>query len=148
MNKTSKFLRLSLLSLIFWGLSGCNYLINLGFASPPLIEISQIEEQKDKNEVIKVRGKVEKIVPLLNSNVYELKDKTGSIWIVTSNTLPRIGEQITIEGKTEYQKITIGNENLGQFYLTEIKKVNNNSQTVNPENNYLPVDLNKKPAKK
>jgi hypothetical protein len=149
MKKTNNFLRLLILSLVFWSITGCDYLIHLGLASPQLIEINRIAERKNKQTPIRVQGKVEKIVPLLNSSAYELKDLTGSIWIVTKNNLPKQGETITIEALPQYQNIIIGQENLGEFYLQEIKEIEDkNSQSKPNNNNIIPVELNKKPTNK
>lgn len=150
MNKSHNFIRLSILSLVFWSLSGCKYLINLGFASPQLIEINQIQLEKHQQNPITVTGKVAKIVPLLNSSAYELKDQTGSIWVVTNNNLPQVGEEITVEAMAEYQEIVIDSENLGGLYLREIKQITDNNESVSSpsESNYFPVDLKKKPTPK
>ncbi len=153
MNKTTNFCRLFVLSLVFWTMTGCDYLINLGLASPQVIEIEEIgakTNNKNKDNPIRVQGKVEKIVPLLGSSAYELRDVTGSIWIVSKNNLPPVGEKITVEGIPQYQEIVVGSENLGSFYLEEIKQVVETEDSILPttEDNYIPVDLKKKPTEK
>jgi hypothetical protein len=149
MNKTSHFIRLSILSLVFWSVSGCNYLIDLGLASPQLIEINQIEQQKNRQRPIRVYGTVAKIVPLINSSAYQLKDSSGLIWIVTDNNLPQLGEQLTVEALPEYQEIMIDNENLSGFYLKEIQQITDNNQTNSvSDHNSVPVNLPKKPLMK
>ena len=151
MNKNANFCRLLILSLIFWTMTGCDYLIYLGLASPRVITIEQINDKNnDKQTPVRVKGKVEKIVPLLGSSAYELKDLTGSIWIVSKKNLPPVGEQIIVEGIPQYQEITIGSENLGSFYLEEIQQVFEESESISPEieNDYIPVDLKNKPRKK
>jgi len=153
MNKTANFCRLFILSLVFWTMTGCDYLIYLGLASPQVITIEQINQKnKTKKTPVRVQGKVEKIVPLLGSSAYEIKDLTGSIWIISSNTLPPVGKQITVEAIPQYQEITIGSENLGGFYLEEVKQIleqeDNESVLPDIDNNYVPVDLKKKPAQK
>ena len=144
------FSRLLTLALVLWSLSGCKYLINLGFASPQVVEIARISEDKAKSTTIAVRGRVEKTVPLLNRIAYQIKDNSGSIWVVSDHRKPTIGEEIVVEVVPKYQKITITGENLGGLYLREVQPEDKSNQSTSSvdEPNYLPVDLKNKPNKK
>lgn len=120
------------------GLIGCTTLANLGKALPfgdaptPIQEISQQEQ----NSTLYIRGQVKEQAPFLGSGAYQLQDRTGTVWVLTNESLPRVGEQITIKGQIEYQSIPVGNQELGEFYVLELEKVaqeNSISQPRQPE---------------
>lgn len=104
----------------------------MGFASPQVIKISEIQNQDQATETIKVEGIVKKIIPLLDRQGFEVKDKTGSIWVVTQGNIPKIGDLISVEGRLKYQEIVIGGEKHNEFYLESIEEVSTDSM---PEEN-------------
>lgn len=65
---------------------------------------------------------VKKIIPLVHRKGFEVKDETGSIWIITEGKTPQVGSRISIEGKLKYKEIVIGNETLKEFYLEKIEQ--------------------------
>lgn len=94
----------------------------MGFASPQVTEISEIQNQDKATETIKVEGTVQKIIPLLDRQGFEVKDNTGSIWVVTQGIIPKVGDRILVEGILKSQEIVIGKEKFSEFYLENIEK--------------------------
>jgi predicted small lipoprotein YifL len=112
----------TVLPFLLSGILGCGQLINLELPSSDTVAIGQLPQQHQQQETVQVRGKVKKVVPLVGSGAYQLEDETGAIWVVTPETLPQIGDEIIIEGTLNYQSIPIGEKDLGEFYVREIKK--------------------------
>ena len=48
--------------------------------------------------------------------------------MVTQETLPQIGERVIIEGNLKYQNIPLGEEDLGESYVIEVKKISTQAQ--------------------
>ncbi|BAQ62988.1 hypothetical protein GM3708_3394 [Geminocystis sp. NIES-3708] len=118
----------------FWGITGCTSLIKLGLASPQVTQISEIHNLAQTTQPIKVEGIVKKIVPLLDRKGFEIKDETGSIWVVTQGTIPKVGDRISLEAILKSQDIIIGGEKTKEFYLLyqDIEEVSTDSM---PEDN-------------
>ena len=111
-----------LLILISIILVGCNF-------SQNSISIESITEKK-LGKTVQITGKVTELAPLIRSAGYRLQDDTGSVWIITSNSLPILETEITVEGRVQIQDIMIENKNLSQLYLVELQKL---SQVSEPE---------------
>ena len=72
-----------ILILLTIGLVSCNFKQNS-------ILIKDINPKKSE-KIVRVNGTVKKIVPLIRSGSYQLQDDTGSIWVITSSSLPTVG---------------------------------------------------------
>ncbi|MEB3339719.1 hypothetical protein [Okeania sp.] len=93
------------------------------------LNVSRIEKIKSKGKIdnqVHLKGTVESIAPFIETGAYELKDNTGSIWILTKTNLPKIGTEITVKGKVHYQSIVVpemGNQDVGDFYIQELERI-------------------------
>jgi hypothetical protein len=70
-----------------------------------------------------LQGTVGKQAPLLKGQLYELKDATGKIWVLSSTQPLRVDSLIRIKGKVRYQKIEIAGQNLGEAYIEEQQRL-------------------------
>jgi hypothetical protein len=52
---------------------------------------------------VQVQGKVSRHAPLLGKTAYELEDATGKIWVVSKDTPPAIGAEVSIRGIVRHQ---------------------------------------------
>ena len=102
-------------------------LINFGLASPDTTKIEEIKNHPDLKTTIKVKGTIKKIIPLLGRKAYEISDQTGSVWVITEQKIPAVGEVVSIEGILKYQDILIDGENLKEFYLQQVENPQNNN---------------------
>lgn len=107
--------RLGTITLLLGGLLGCSLLDN------STTDIADIQQNRNAYSTIYLKGVVEKSAPFLGSGAYELKDASGSIWVVRDRALPKQGDQITIKGKVEYQSIPIAGQELGEVYIKELE---------------------------
>ena len=99
---------------------GWTNITNVPISSSDIIPISEIREDSDNpQKVVKIKGKISKIVPLVASFAYQVEDNTGKIWVVTKNQPPQVNQEIVVQGILQYQDITIGEEDFGDFYVLE-----------------------------
>ncbi|WP_425428920.1 DNA-binding protein [Aphanothece hegewaldii] len=119
--------------LLIGGLIGCSTLAELGIAvpylgDPPLNSVNDLTKQK-RGTIVYIKGIVKGSAPFLNSNAYQVQDKTGMIWIRTEKKPPTSGKEVIIKGKLDYQSIAVGNQELGEFYVVELEQLEQNAQT-------------------
>lgn len=74
------------------------------------------------NQSIQVQGTVQQLVPLLNKWLYEISDDTGTIWVITPETPPVLGQSVVVEGNVQYEQILIGGIDQGDYYLLESRR--------------------------
>ncbi len=92
------------LSLLGWGLwfniSACSSRTTPGasFMDPrPATKIARLG-QKSEGTTVVVEGKVRAIAPLVEQSVYEVEDKSGTIWVLTDDSPPPQNAQVKVHG--------------------------------------------------
>jgi len=105
--------------LILLGLSGCGKLQISNLRLLP--NLTSIREIKAKHEpaTVSLQGKVINVVPLIQQQVYQVQDSTETIWVLTHRSNLRVEDQVSVEGKTRYQSISIGGKDVGEVYVEE-----------------------------
>ncbi len=116
----SKLLLISLGTILLGSLVSCK---------TAFISIDKISTQ-NIGKTIYVTGKVVHLAPFVDNAAYQIEDATGKIWIVTSQTSPQLGQQITIKGKIEYQSLPFAEQELGDLYLVELEQLDS-PQSIN-----------------
>jgi hypothetical protein len=103
------------------GLLGCNGLGKLGMNAigTNITPIRQLTLKRDGQTTVYIQGKVEKRVPLLKQQAYQIDDSTGKIWVVTNQTGLQEGDKVVIKGKLRHQSIPIAGHEYGEVYLEE-----------------------------
>ena len=96
----------------------------LGLVScqPSQINIINVEQQKS-GKVVYLTGRVTHLAPFLNNGAYQLQDNTDSVWVVTSQTLPKLHSNISIKGKIQYQSLSLAETESGDFYIIELQQL-------------------------
>jgi uncharacterized protein YdeI (BOF family) len=102
------------------GLASCS---NLSISSMNAIganitPIKQLTPQQ-KDSTVYIQGKIEKYIPLLDKQVYQLKDSTGSIVVLTSQKGLKVGSQAVFKGQLRYKSIPLGGQDRGDVYIEE-----------------------------
>lgn len=117
----------SLLLILTSGLLSCGNLpnsqFNLGFNT---VKIADVQQKRQVDAEVYIQGKVENRAPFLGNAAYQLQDTTGSIWILTKQTLPQLGDDILVKGKVRYQSIKLkdlANQDLGEVYVDETEQL-------------------------
>lgn len=105
-----------LLSFFLVTATGCHP-VN-GDYTTPVSPIQQIKQEENLGQLFTIEGKIVKIVPLLNSQAYQIQDNSGSIWVVVGDKLQfNPGQTVKLQGILKYQNVTIEGEDWGEFYL-------------------------------
>ncbi len=82
--------------------------------------ISELKPQTgDRNAPVYVQGKVERKVPLLEKQMYQIEDSTGKIWVLTNQKGWKVGEKVVVKAIPQYESIPISGAELGEIYLEE-----------------------------
>ncbi len=111
--KNSKLSYMVAIAIAAIGLTGCQ---------PSQINIINVEKQKS-GKVVYLTGKVTNLAPFVNNAAYQLQDDTGSVWVVTSQTPPKLNSNISIKGKIQYQSLPLAETELGDFYIIELQQL-------------------------
>ena len=116
------------LSLIFVSaLFSCGSLplsqLNLGFN---VATIGDVQQKRQLDAEVYLRGKVENRAPFVGNAAYQLQDGTGSIWILTKQDLPKLGDEVLLKGGVRYKSITLkelAGKDLGEVYVEEMQQL-------------------------
>jgi hypothetical protein len=106
------------------GLYSCSSGTQLGLnAFSDTSKISDITQKQD-NSTIYLQGKVEKLAPLLQkSQLYQINDFTGKIWVLSKQNNVQNQSYIKIKGKIRYRSIPLGGKDLGEIYIEELEQI-------------------------
>jgi len=102
---------------------GALLLLTLGFLIQGCVatKIATIQQNIDlyKDQQISIRGTVTETltVPGVKIGVYQIKDSSGQIWVVSSGQIPKRGETVQVKGT-----FSTGIEVLGKKFGTVIKQ--------------------------
>ncbi len=114
--------RLGLAPILILGLASCNNVSEYGMNAigVNVTAISELTPQKgDNNAPVYVSGKVERKVPLLEKQMYQIEDSTGKIWVLTNQKGWKVGEKVVVKAIPQYESIPISGAELGKVYLEE-----------------------------
>ena len=114
-------LPLCTLALLLGGLLGCGNMPQLGGAKTT--PIGDVKNSWQKYSTVYLKGQVGKQAPFLGSGAYELEDRTGTILVVTRETLPSSGDTVLLKGQVKYQSIPIAGKEQGGVYVEEQKQL-------------------------
>lgn len=117
---------LSLCYLLFGvGLAGCGNSAPVGIGGlnflMPGEHLTKINEIKPKQNAatITLQGQVVTRAPFLGSGAYKLEDATGTIWVITNQSLPNVGDEVLLKGEPQFQSIPVGGKDIGEVYVQE-----------------------------
>jgi hypothetical protein len=109
------------------GLLSCGSLpmsqLNLGMN---VASIGDIQQKRQVDAEVYLRGKVENRAPFVGNAAYQLQDGSGSIWVLTKQSLPQRGDEVLLKGNVRYKSITIQNlagRDLGEVYIEEMEQL-------------------------
>ncbi len=66
-----------------------------------------------------IEGIVGDRAPIVDGQLYQLKDATGSMWIVSPDTGLQLGQAIKIKGTLQFQSIVIEGQEQGELYIEQ-----------------------------
>ena len=117
----AKIIQMTAIALLMAGLTGCQTWVQSGLGVTP---INRIETNWQKYSKVYLRGTVKQVVPFVDSAAYELADESGDIWVFTPKAPPPDrGEDVLIQGQVKYQSIPIAEQEFGEVYVEQIKRL-------------------------
>ncbi len=114
-----------LLSLfLLLGLSGCGSLAQTTVGRQvlqPFLKRSAaaVQTRSPVGSTVFLRGTVGDRIPLLDSQLYELQDQTGSVWVLTSDRTLEPGETVFIQGTVRQSDISWNENQVEEVYIQE-----------------------------
>ena len=119
--------RIGAVSLMLGCLFGCANLTQsqLSFLPGPNVPVTQIRDlqTKSKSSTLYLKGQVGKQVPFLDSRAYELKDATGTIWVITKQTMPKQQDTVLLKVKVQQKNIRVGGKTVKEVYVEEQQRL-------------------------
>ena len=110
------------LAISLLGLASCNNVSEYGMNAIG-VNVTPIDELKPQetsdNTPVYVSGKVERKVPLLEKQIYQIEDSTGKVWVLTNQKGWKIGDKVVVKAIPQYESIPLSGAELGQVYLEE-----------------------------
>ncbi len=106
------------------GVLGCSHSAHLGIGGiniPPgkIAKIGDLQQNQNAATTVYIQGQVTTRAPFLGSGAYKLKDATGTIWVVTNQTLPNVEDEVLIEGQLQFESIPLAGQEFGEVYVRE-----------------------------
>ncbi|MFW6359398.1 MAG: hypothetical protein ACOC0N_09345 [Chroococcales cyanobacterium] len=117
-------LRLGILPLLLGGLLSCSPSEPSGIS---LTNIRELKQSQMAGETVYLKGQVRSIAPFVDSGAYLLEDTTDNIWVMTSESLPKRGDEVLIRGQVDYESISIGGQEMGEVYVQELEQLERHS---------------------
>jgi len=84
--------------------------------------IAEAKRRSTSQNAIYVEGIVRDRVPLLKRGAYQLQDKTGTIWVITQQSLPESGQALKIQAKIKSKSIVLHKQLSQKVYLQEVER--------------------------
>lgn len=82
------------------------------------VPIDSLMANREDDEVA-VSGLVTQRAAILEGWLYEVRDDTGSLWVLSDRSEPTVGAIATVEGIVRYESIVVGEIDAGSVYLEE-----------------------------
>lgn len=106
-----------LLLLLLFGLTSCGA-IAAQFGIPQASSIAQIRSNPPISKSVSLQGTVSHTAPMIDQQMYQLKDDSGEIWILTKTTVQQ-GDSVKVRGTVRFASISIDNQEQGEIYIEE-----------------------------
>ncbi len=111
----AKLLILALLFLGMLGITGCPATLP-PLGSPATIDRIHADHQ---GQSVRLVGTVTQRAMFLQGGAYQLQDESGSIWVLTQQPVPEVGDRLSIQGEITYDAIAVQGQELGEVYIDE-----------------------------
>lgn len=90
--------------------------LNLSFS---ITSIRDLQSAKPEEAMVYLKGKTGNQIPFLGERVYELQDKTGSVWVLTRQAAPNQGDEVVIKGKVRQQRMLLDGKEQQAIYVEQ-----------------------------
>jgi hypothetical protein len=123
--------RIGILLIVAVGLGGCNSQggLNLFCLSLPgrLASIHSIQSPRRVGCTVELQGTVGDRVPLVQAQLYQLREGEDAVWVLTSDTTLQSGTIVRIRGRVQFQPISPSDPTQGEVYIEEQAQLDSGS---------------------
>lgn len=84
-------------------------------AATPIDTLTQ-EKADDK---VAVSGTIVQRSAILDGWLYQIRDDSGSVWVLTDSSTPQLNESVLVEGVVRYEPIVVGEVDASGVYIEE-----------------------------
>lgn len=109
-------------SLIQFGVNSIDFISGVNVTN-----IRDINPNLDNDATVYLQGKVAHRVPLLESQMYQLQDASGRIWVLTDQKDLQLDDKVLIKGNVRYQSIPLVGKDFGEVYVQEQQQLEHTS---------------------
>lgn len=103
--------------LLLFGLTGCSVMAaQVGI--PWTSSIAQVRSNPPIGWSVYLQGTVRQVAPMVDQQMYELKDESGDVWVLTKTAVQQ-GETVKIRGTVRFESISINGQEQGEVYIEE-----------------------------
>jgi hypothetical protein len=82
------------------------------------VKANQVSTKRDR--LVVVQGQIKSQAPLMGGKrAYEVRDETGSVWVVSDRAFPAVGSQVNAQGVVKVQKIEIAGQEQSTAYIEQ-----------------------------
>jgi len=99
----------------------------------PTTPIQALLQPPQTPESHRLTGQVQQIAPLVQGQVYQLQDSTGSIWVLSQGSGLTVGDRVLIQGTPTYQSIPLAGREQGEVYVIEQQQLAVRSPVDRPQ---------------
>jgi hypothetical protein len=114
-----------------WGCSGLTLELLIPGLGRRLRTVEWIDAQPSRelvNTTVQMEGVVGDRAPLLDGQLYELSDDTGSIWVLAPDNMMETGDRVVIQGEIRYESILISGQDFSDVYLQQLRVIERSPQ--------------------
>ncbi len=86
-----------------------------------VVAIADLADQLDRKQEVFIQGVVQQKAPFVGSGAYQVEDSTGTVWVLTTDSLPATGSDILLAGELNFHDLEIEQNNFGEIYLQEVE---------------------------
>jgi len=114
--------------------------INFGGFRGNITKIGEIPKDQNAVATVYLQGQVSNRAPFVENGAYKLEDDTGTIWVLTNQAPPNIGDEVLLQGQVQFQSIPVGGQDLGEVFVQEQQQLERRAgqpqQSPLPEGRY------------
>jgi flagellar hook protein FlgE len=81
------------------GLTSCTQLAQVGIGSTSIAQV--VSSPGQYRQGVTVRGEVINQVAILGQGAYQLKDDSGTLWVITRSGMPKLNSNLTVRGNAQ-----------------------------------------------
>ena len=114
--------------------------ISLGGFRGNITKIGEIPNDQNAVATVYLQGQVSNRAPFVENGAYKLEDDTGTIWVLTNQAPPNIGDEVLLQGQVQFQSIPVGGQDLGEVFVQEQQQLQR--RAGEPKSSSLPEEPN------